>query len=710
MAIVKKTYLKKLKSIKIHNKYFKKILIGIFFFSVLALLIYFSSLPEKYDIKIGDIAQEDIIAKKDIINIIATRKLRQSAADAVPKKYYLDHNATLESKNDVSSIFNETKDVKNLNYLNEQAKIEALKHVVSEELSLDTLTTILTIDDGKMRELETTVKAVIEKIMGDGVKEDSIDRAKSYIIEEFKDVKIAPDIKEAGVDIAISVIRPNMVYDREATEKLQQEAIEAIEPVKIAKNQVVLKKGTIITKEHMDLLKDAGLLAQDKGANINLLLGTIFLTLILEGILIFSIYFFNKSFFNNDIYLILLVIIILSTLVIAIGIKTISNYLIPIAAGSMLISILITPSIAMTSSFVMSIAIGIMLGNDFNIALMAFFSAITGVFCTAKVSQRSDLTKAGGIISIINTFLIAGIELLNNTIIIEILKQMPWGIVNGILSSVLAIGILPFFEHAFNVTTSVKLLELSNPNQPLLRKLMLDAPGTYHHSIIVGNLAEAAAEAIEADPLLARVGANYHDIGKIKRPYFFIENQLTSENPHDKLNPTLSALIITSHVKDGIEIAEEYNLPQCIIDFIAQHHGTTLLSFFYDRAVKNSEDKAPEESAFRYEGPKPQTREVAIVMLADSSEAAVRSMVKPTPGKIEGMVRQIIKQKLSDGQLDECDLTLKDLDNIAGAFSRALTGIFHTRIEYPDRLKELERRGEKDVRNNNRQSTKQDKS
>lgn len=211
----------------------------------------------------------------------------------------------------------------------------------------------------------------------------------------------------------------------------------------------------------------------------------------------------------------------------------------------------------------------------------------------------------------------------------------------------------------------------------------------------MGNLAEAGAEAVGADSLLARVGANYHDVGKLKRPYFFIENQLASENPHDKLSPTLSALIITSHVKDGLEIAREYNLPINITDFIAQHHGTTLLSFFYKKAIDAASEKKVDEASYRYEGPKPQTREVAIVMLADCAEAAVRSMSKPTPGKIEGLIRQIIKDKLSDDQLDECDLTLKDLDKIAAAFSRVLTGIFHTRIEYPDKLKELERKDSK---------------
>ncbi|MGI6425397.1 MAG: HD family phosphohydrolase [Tepidanaerobacteraceae bacterium] len=454
---------------------------------------------------------------------------------------------------------------------------------------------------------------------------------------------------------------------------------------------MLFEKGTIITEDHRELLKEIGLLARDRKADISLLVGTLCIAGLLQGILVFAVYHFNRDIYNNNLYMTLLAIIILSTLVISMFIKSISNYLIPLAAGSMLISILINPQIAVFASFVMSIVVGIMLGNNFSFTLVALSGALVGIFCTAKVYQRNDLTKAGGIIGCINSLLIMSLLLLRNETILDVLRQIPWGMISGILSSILTIGTLPFLENAFGITSAIKLLELSNPNQALLRRLMVDAPGTYHHSIIVGNLAEAGAEVVGADSLLARVGANYHDVGKLKRPYFFIENQLTSENPHDKLSSSLSALIITSHVKDGLDIAREYNLPPIIIDFIAQHHGTTLLSFFYNKALENNDSKKVNESNFRYEGPKPQTREVAIVMLADCAEAAVRSLSRPTPGRIEGLIRQIIKEKLADGQLDECDLTLKDLDKIASAFSRVLSGVFHTRIEYPDRLKEMER-------------------
>lgn len=679
-----------------YNKIFRKTALGLFFFLALTALVYASILPQKYDLKVGEVVQEDIRARKDGINTVATHKLQQAAADSVSKKYTLDHNITLESKGEITQIFYSIKQVRSRNYLDEQGKVDALKRMIDKDLAEETYVQAVKMDDAGLMELETITKAILEKVMEGGVKEDSIDRAKTYIIEEFKNTDIPQEAKNMGEDIALSAIKSNMVYDSEATEKEQQDAMNAVEPVKIARNQILIEKGTIVTAEQRELLKDLGLLVQDRRANLSLLAGTMLLAAILEGILIFAVYFFHRNLFENDLYLSLMALVILSTLVISIAVKAISSYLIPLAAGSMLISILINPSIALISSFIMSISVGIMLGNDFVISMVAFLGAVAGVFCTVRLSQRADLTKSGGIIGLVDFVLITGIGLLNNDPFWTTIRQSSWGIVSGILSSVLTIGILPFLESAFGITTSIKLLELSNPNQALLRKLMIDAPGTYHHSIIVGNLAEAAAEAVGADPLMARVGANYHDIGKLKRPYFFIENQLTSDNPHDKLNPTLSALIITSHVKDGLEIAREYRLPAVISDFIAQHHGTTLLSYFYNKAATGA-DKKPDEASFRYEGPKPQTREVAIVMIADSVEAAVRSMSSPTPGKIDGLIRQIIKEKLSDGQLDESDLTLKELDKIAGAFSRVLTGIFHTRIEYPDRLKELEGKQAKDA-------------
>ena len=255
---------------------------------------------------------------------------------------------------------------------------------------------------------------------------------------------------------------------------------------------------------------------------------------------------------------------------------------------------------------------------------------------------------------------------------------------------------MPYLEHAFSITTPIKLLELGQSNQPLMQRLLLEAPGTYHHSVLIGNLAEAAADKIGADPVVVRVGAYYHDIGKIKRPYFFVENQFGVDNPHSKLSPTLSTLIITSHVKDGLDLCHEYKLPKVISDIVAQHHGTLLASFFYKKASETEHGECVLEKDFRYEGPKPQTKEAALIMIADACEAAVRSIGKPNVSRVEAMVRKVIRERLNDGQFDECDLTLKNLTIIGDVYIRILSGMFHSRIEYPDSVKEIERKKDKD--------------
>jgi len=270
------------------------------------------------------------------------------------------------------------------------------------------------------------------------------------------------------------------------------------------------------------------------------------------------------------------------------------------------------------------------------------------------------------------------------------------GVGNGILSAVIAIGLLPFLESIFGVTTAITLLELSNPNHPLMRQMLLKAPGTYYHSMMVSNLAEAAAESVSADPLLTRVGSFYHDIGKLKRPYFFSENQLSGENPHSKLSPNLSTLIIGAHPGDGVELGRKHRLPEAILDIAVQHHGTGMISFFYQQALENSDREEVFAEKFRYEGPKPQSKEAAIIMLADAVEAGVRSLSKPSGNRVETMIRRMVKEKLEDGQLDQCDLTLKEIDQIAETFVYIMSGIYHSRIEYPEKdLKaELERSAE----------------
>jgi putative nucleotidyltransferase with HDIG domain len=302
-----------------------------------------------------------------------------------------------------------------------------------------------------------------------------------------------------------------------------------------------------------------------------------------------------------------------------------------------------------------------------------------------------------------NAVLALAVEMIYGSLYsLEALIAATCGLFGGLLSGVIATGILPLVEMSFGFTTDIKLLELGNLDQPLLRELMVRAPGTYHHSVIISNMVEATAKAVQANPLLAKVSAYYHDIGKMKKPLYFVENQTGSENKHERLAPSMSSLILISHVKDGAELAKKHKLGREIIDIIQQHHGSSLISFFYQKAKdrmgsRGSKSTEIKDEDFRYPGPKPQTKEAGLVMLADMVEAAARSLVDPTPARIQGMVQKIINKAFSDGQLDECELTLKDLHEIAKSFNKTLSGIFHHRIEYP----EVVERTPKKARNGN---------
>jgi putative nucleotidyltransferase with HDIG domain len=295
--------------------------------------------------------------------------------------------------------------------------------------------------------------------------------------------------------------------------------------------------------------------------------------------------------------------------------------------------------------------------------------------------RRMAVIRAGLMVSILQAIMVFFIDGLRIVSPVRYIFLMA----NGIVSSVIVVGVLPIFEYLFKTVTNISLLELADFNHPLLQQMVLEAAGTYHHSLVVGNLSEAACQAIGANALLARIGAYYHDIGKLKKPDYFSENQNIKESKHDTLSPTMSKLVIMNHVKDGIEMAKRHKLNPRLIDFIMQHHGNSLVYYFYRRALENlEEDQEIKEEGFRYPGPKPNTKETAIVLLADSVEAAARTLKEPTPVKIEELVHKIINNKFIDGQLDECELTLKDLEKISTVFIRILGGIYHSRIIYPE--------------------------
>ncbi|MFH1778298.1 MAG: HDIG domain-containing metalloprotein [Candidatus Omnitrophota bacterium] len=452
----------------------------------------------------------------------------------------------------------------------------------------------------------------------------------------------------------------------------------------VKKNEVLVQKGQRLTEAQVGAL-NALAKYQTGISRINLVLGTCLVTLILFIFLLvyLKIYKSPEILHAKNILLICLLIIYIIYLSKVIIQSPVSIYLIPLASVSMLLTILINSRISFIITIILGIVVGVLGSISFNLSMVLIIGAVVGIYAVDQIRRRTDLSNAGLLIGTTNFIAIVGIGLLEGFALTELAAAGLWGMLNGIGSAVIVAGITPMIESWFRITTNISLLELSDFNQPLLKELNLAAAGTYHHSIVVGNLAENAAEALGANSLLSRVGAYYHDIGKMKMPHYFSENQ--SEDKHDKLAPTISTLIITNHVKEGIELAQRYKLNKEIIDIIEQHHGTSLVYFFYHRALERTNlEEDIEKESFRYPGPKPQSKEAAIVLLADSVEAASRTLTDPTATRLKELIQRIINNKFIDGQLDECDLSLKDLHKITNVFIRILTGILHTRVEYPE--------------------------
>jgi hypothetical protein len=365
-------------------------------------------------------------------------------------------------------------------------------------------------------------------------------------------------------------------------------------------------------------------------------------------------------------------------------------FALPVAGGAMLVSIFHGIRIAGVFSLVMAVLASLAVGGQVEFFLYYLITSLVGGHGVMNCKERGVLIRASLKTAAVGLALSLAVQGLHGSFYsVETIVAGVAAFSGGLLAGVIATGLLPLVEMTFGYTTDIKLLELANLDQALLREQMVQAPGTYHHSVIVSNMVEASAKAIGANPLLAKVAAYYHDIGKIKKPLYFIENQIHCENKHEKLAPSMSSLILISHVKDGVEMARKHKLGKEIIDIIQQHHGTSIISYFYEKAKEQAEKKGGKSSLvkeqdFRYPGPKPQTKEAGLVMLADMVEAASRTLVEPTPARIQGMLQKIIKKVFSDGQLDECELTLKDLNEIAKSFSKTLSGIFHHRVDYPE--------------------------
>ena len=426
-------------------------------------------------------------------------------------------------------------------------------------------------------------------------------------------------------------------------------------------------------------------------------LGVSMVVLLLTAISYFYFKNFHVEIFRNNTLLLLvgsLVILSLAFSKIVLLFDSISPFLkYPVFAvfGSLITVMIFNVNAALFITIIISFLCGLLFGTDASYIILGLIGGFSTAFYGHKIRRRGEFIKAGMAAGLANFVVIVSFGVITNVKMPILMYQGLGGAIFGIGAVMLGAAILPVYEFLFGVTTNISLVELSDFNHPLLKRLVMEAPGTYHHSLVVGNLSEAAAEAVGANPLLARVGSYFHDIGKLKKPLYFSENEAMDKSRHDSLQPSMSSLIIISHVKDGIDLARQNKLNRRIIETMKQHHGTGCVYYFYRRALELHEhDEKPDESDFRYPGPKPQTKEAAIVMLADSVEATSRSLEKPNSTRIESMVKDIFEGKMRDGQLDECTLTFRDLSTIGGVFSKILLGILHARVKYPAEEKKIE--------------------
>lgn len=672
---------------------------------------FFTSMRE------GDIAQQDIIApftfpvKKDPEEI---KRERKKAIESVLPVVDYDEDKTQDLVKKIENFFVILFERK------EKTLDKSLKNMADDgyNISKNTVTFLLR---PEIREKREKLKEILFQPIEKGIiydksripymKEKRISVRKSsgeiiysskdfYSLDEAKDliknktfsyIKRDEEIIKAMDEVTILFYTPNLRINVEETEKRRKEASASVSETKglVLKGEMIVRAHDQITKQIALKLNSLNEIVGQKKSileNIFLRLGLNILLLLLLFVLYFYIIKYKNYLWRESEKLLMIEIVMLIFLYLAsllFKLEHIFLFLIPLSFLAMVFTMLFGEIFSMVICFVLASILAIFTGMRFPVFIFLMVSSIAGIFSVKGINRRAKLYKALFIISVTNMLLVFGIESFSRTPIFSILMGTSFGFINAVVSVFLLVGLLPLFEKFTETTTDITLFEWSDLNLPLLKKLSVTAPGTYNHSIIVGNLAEAAAESIGVDSILTRVASYYHDIGKMLKSEYFIENQMGIKNPHNKLTPQLSCIILISHVKEGIEIAQRAGLPNEIIKIIREHHGSSLIVPFFEKAKKQNHKEKVDESQFRYPGPSPSTKESGIVMLADSVEAASRSLEEPNAKRLKSLINEIIEERFRDGQLNNSQLTLVDLKKIGESFLPIIVGMYHLRVEYP---------------------------
>ncbi len=669
--------------------------------------------------KLGDISREDVIAPFTFPILKSDEELAketEEVASTAPLVFDLDLKATQDKLDQLEGFFQKVKGIGEVS-LPESLAVLGRDYPLISPKAIGAI-----LQKGQGVKIEREVKDLLSYLFSQGIvgsrKEVLGDKQRLIIIrngeegreitpKELLDLNSAREVirskakgdfaqddssAEVAEEIVETFLFPNLKFNQKETERRVQEAIGKILPQKglVLKNERIIGSHERVTSAHLEKLRSLAAARSQRERSFFAwslpLVGRFLIVALVIALFSSYLYLFQRrvwtQFEKLALIAILLVFISLATYIIC-GSFGLSSDLVPVALVSMILAICLNAQIGIMGGVTVGLLLGVQRSFDFSSALVAIVSGAVAVYSVLRIRQRHQFYRPMLYISITYVLTIFLVETLKFSPLSQRIEFCSYGILNGFLSPLFAMGFLPIFERFFGITTDITLLELSDLNRPILRRMAIEAPGTYHHSLAVGNLAEAAAEAIGANSLLARVSSYYHDIGKLVKPDYFVENQTQGrKNPHTKLAPTMSSLVLLSHVKEGIEEARREGLPKPIIDVIQQHHGTTTMDYFYEKAKQMGADEAVRDK-FRYPGPKPDTKETAIIMLADAVEAASRTLTEATPARIRGLVKKIINDKFSSGELDSCEITLRDLHLIEDSFVRVLTGMFHPRVDYP---------------------------
>lgn len=649
-------------------------------FAVILIISLTAGQAGQFEFNAGDISTADVYAPRAIVDKTTTAALRDAAMKSVQPVYKVDNELGVASVDRLNAFFASATTIRSDGTLDTEAKVLQLKARSKIELDEDCYRAVALMSDAAFSRMKKLTDCV-EQVMAEGIEDEAA--GAELCAAKIDELGLGESAGSVALALAEAVISVNKTVDEAETESRREAAAAAVVPVEYKKNQTLVRRGEIVTQAQLDMMAELGLLKGSSPLSRRYIAGIILLLLLCFGLIAAYMIICDPELAQSHNKLVIIAIVSVITVAVEFyigrAVSDVTRFVLPLGLLPAVIAIFADVKIALLVNMCVSVLGAVGAQHEWGYGVCLIVAGSIAAFCYGRVKRRVNLIPAAVISSAGYALTFACMALLETEDGRGIFISLAAGFIGGFLSGILTAGSLPFWEWGFDVLTPMKLNEYSNPESKLLKRLLIQAPGSYHHSLTVANIAEIAAREIGADSVLARVGAYYHDIGKINHPLYFKENQY-NENPHDNMQYEDSARAIISHVTDGAAIARQYHLPRGIRDIIVQHHGTTNTGYFLKRALKA--DPSCDTSPFIYPGPKPQSREAAIVMLCDGCEAAVRSLGSKDEAEIDKMVRSLINSRVESGQLDESGLTFGELKTVTETIIKTLGGYFHERIQY----------------------------